>query len=333
MNVGDHVAAKNNPRLWLGKVIAVWDTKLEIDTPYGKTVVDEGRVNLFKLPESNRKEVDIMGVKVVLNEKEGGGGVLIGVMKDGCDPFMTSSEGNLIEALETVPGIIGQAQEKWKEEPRNPAYKAPAAKPKPKDKPKAEKPKETPPAEQKTEDLPLLAGAPTIEPTTPGSGETTQAEETPEETSPGKGTEIPEVGTTEQETTEPGGSSAVASPVAEQGAGPVDPETEAETPSEVERKCRVCGCTDLNACEGGCSWVEEDLCSNCQGKEKPMTCEEVNALHGKREPGLYLTDGRGPFANVQAALDALGLPKEKRPNHNRYSRLSKELQNQIVVQE
>lgn len=29
------------------------------------------------------------------------------------------------------------------------------------------------------------------------------------------------------------------------------------------KKCRICGCTDLNACEGGCHWVEEDLCSAC----------------------------------------------------------------------
>jgi ParB/RepB/Spo0J family partition protein len=27
--------------------------------------------------------------------------------------------------------------------------------------------------------------------------------------------------------------------------------------------CRVCGCTEDNACEGGCSWVEADLCSSC----------------------------------------------------------------------
>ncbi|BBB91040.1 MAG TPA: hypothetical protein PKA28_10735 [Methylomusa anaerophila] len=29
------------------------------------------------------------------------------------------------------------------------------------------------------------------------------------------------------------------------------------------RRCRVCGCTDDNACLGGCYWVEEDLCSKC----------------------------------------------------------------------
>lgn len=30
-----------------------------------------------------------------------------------------------------------------------------------------------------------------------------------------------------------------------------------------EKKCRVCGCTDIEACPGGCYWVEDDLCSEC----------------------------------------------------------------------
>lgn len=29
------------------------------------------------------------------------------------------------------------------------------------------------------------------------------------------------------------------------------------------RRCRICGCTDDNACMGGCYWVEDDLCSSC----------------------------------------------------------------------
>ena len=36
--------------------------------------------------------------------------------------------------------------------------------------------------------------------------------------------------------------------------------------SEV-RTCRVCGCTDDNACIGfvsACYWIEPDLCSNCR---------------------------------------------------------------------
>jgi hypothetical protein len=38
-----------------------------------------------------------------------------------------------------------------------------------------------------------------------------------------------------------------------------------------EQKCRVCGCTDNNACEGGCSWVEDDLCSRCAGNSCDAT--------------------------------------------------------------
>lgn len=29
------------------------------------------------------------------------------------------------------------------------------------------------------------------------------------------------------------------------------------------RQCRECGCTDDRGCEGGCVWVEADLCSTC----------------------------------------------------------------------
>lgn len=33
------------------------------------------------------------------------------------------------------------------------------------------------------------------------------------------------------------------------------------------RTCRECGCTEEYGCDGGCSWVEDDLCSACQDKE------------------------------------------------------------------
>lgn len=38
------------------------------------------------------------------------------------------------------------------------------------------------------------------------------------------------------------------------------------------RTCRVCGCWELNACNGGCSWVEADLCSACAFQ--PSTAQE-----------------------------------------------------------
>lgn len=31
-----------------------------------------------------------------------------------------------------------------------------------------------------------------------------------------------------------------------------------------ERHCRVCGCTESNACDPPCSWVAQDLCSTCE---------------------------------------------------------------------
>lgn len=33
-------------------------------------------------------------------------------------------------------------------------------------------------------------------------------------------------------------------------------------------RCRECGCTEAQACPGGCYWVEEDLCSQCAGVEE-----------------------------------------------------------------
>ncbi len=35
-----------------------------------------------------------------------------------------------------------------------------------------------------------------------------------------------------------------------------------------EPACTVCGCSEMDACEGGCEWVDEDLslCSACAGE-------------------------------------------------------------------
>jgi PRTRC genetic system protein E len=41
-----------------------------------------------------------------------------------------------------------------------------------------------------------------------------------------------------------------------------------EQPKVIGQKCRVCGCTNDHACEGGCHWVEKDLCSKCAEKMK-----------------------------------------------------------------
>lgn len=48
--------------------------------------------------------------------------------------------------------------------------------------------------------------------------------------------------------------------------GPRDECTECSLcPSCCEcRRCRQCGCTDNFACDGGCYWVEDNLCSACK---------------------------------------------------------------------
>jgi ParB/RepB/Spo0J family partition protein len=45
----------------------------------------------------------------------------------------------------------------------------------------------------------------------------------------------------------------------------LDDEEEAEADDDFgeDMACRVCKCTEHNACAGGCSWVQDDLCSRC----------------------------------------------------------------------
>jgi protein gp37 len=67
-----------------------------------------------------------------------------------------------------------------------------------------------------------------------------------------------------------------------------------EYKSEHEATCVVCGCTENNACEGGCSWIENtmlDICSKC-GNAKTMKWED-NSLsfhRGKKKSGHMLDD-------------------------------------------
>jgi len=50
---------------------------------------------------------------------------------------------------------------------------------------------------------------------------------------------------------------------------------------------------------------------------------------GKTEWEYYLKDGRGPYADIQAAMDAMGMDRDNRPHHNRWDRLSSQLKEQI----
>jgi hypothetical protein len=47
---------------------------------------------------------------------------------------------------------------------------------------------------------------------------------------------------------------------------------------DAEQVCRICGCTQNNACQGGCYWVESDLCSACAAIGDPLSGEEHDGI-------------------------------------------------------
>jgi hypothetical protein len=46
---------------------------------------------------------------------------------------------------------------------------------------------------------------------------------------------------------------------------------------DLEQTCRVCGCTEANACPGGCWWVADDLCSRCDRKLSKLRRSKLTA--------------------------------------------------------
>ena len=59
----------------------------------------------------------------------------------------------------------------------------------------------------------------------------------------------------------------------------------ADQPARRAGVCRVCGCTDDRACDGGCWWVQPDLCSACVGRLEPDEAHKVRAAALGLEPG------------------------------------------------
>lgn len=65
--------------------------------------------------------------------------------------------------------------------------------------------------------------------------------------------------------------------------------------------CRVCGCTQNNACEGGCAWADEGLCTSCaevldaEEEAKLGPCPDCNGTgdRGELEPWCSRCDGTG----------------------------------------
>ncbi len=48
------------------------------------------------------------------------------------------------------------------------------------------------------------------------------------------------------------------------------------------RTCRVCGCWELQACDGGCAWATADRCDACKADEPktlPINRHHISAAH------------------------------------------------------
>src|SRR6185369_10499185 len=76
-----------------------------------------------------------------------------------------------------------------------------------------------------------------------------------------------------------------------------------------EPACRVCGCTEHNACEEGCSWVKVEkesppLCSACDGRPADMAEAITRSLSIQRKYGADNT-GLEVAVILRAALRRL----------------------------
>jgi len=243
--------------------------------------------------------------KLVMEERDGS--VVVGVLQEGCDPIIKTKEGSIEEVLPAVPGFLTEAQEKWAVSPKNPVYKAPAAT---KTKPTPAAPAEEP---KKAEDLPLLTG--TEKP----------AEEQAEEPIGGPISKEAAIKIAEEQ----GGSreeiEAVAEETTAEAAAEGTEQLAAPAETEPETTGPPAGPEAVGSTESG---VEEE-------KPEPGLSERIaqapapQSAETPSETEYYLEDGRGPFESVQLAMDAMGLDKDSRPQHNRWDRLSTALKEKI----
>lgn len=230
--------------------------------------------------------------RIMIQEIEEGT-ILVGMEKPGCDPKFPTFKGSIPdnpENLESLDSILSQVPSLWKE-----ALEHWAANPKnPAYKPPAPAPKPTTATASKpgkAEDLPLLAGAKPKEPE--------KAESVPQPETTGETASVPETKTTG--------------------------EVEAEAPTTVGGLINKEDAVKIAEDMGG---SREEL----EAREKATETPAQTATAGSKPATgweYYLKDGRGPYPDIQKAMDDLGMPQDSRPHHTRWDRLSTQLKEQI----
>lgn len=261
--------------------------------------------------------------KLVMEEYDGK--VLIGFQKEGCDPQVDTREGTIESLLPAIPEYVATAEQKWAESPKMPAYKPPA------------EPKPAAATAQKAEELPLLANQekPKAEAPAPEPAPSTEAPtEAPVEAPAEEPTEAPAEEVAAEETKE-GTEEKVAEPTGpaeEQAPEPEAPAAEAVVqPAEPVHTLEKEGATEEGKAEDMAT-MREDI-TQAQTEEPAAAPTEAAPTPAAAAPtggwDYYLKDGRGPFADIQAAMDEMGMDQQNRPHHNRWDRLSSALKDQI----
>lgn len=72
-----------------------------------------------------------------------------------------------------------------------------------------------------------------------------------------------------------------------------------------ERACRLCGCTEFNACPGSCSWVGPDLCSACVFGDNVLDTGNADRAFAIKVRGRYFSRF-GKTGNVLTAWSIAG---------------------------
>jgi hypothetical protein len=239
-------------------------------TEYQKMEVDhlkhQMRDSQIKREKENNKGGPMMEkVKILIEEREGK--CLIGISKEGMDPFVKVVDVTMQWLLDQSPFIAGIkeiADKQWAVMPKRPAYVAP-----PETKPAATAAAVTAPkkAEKKA----------------PGK------KNLPAKTEPVKTTEVVKVSNPES--------------------GQSYEYTKTTTVTQVPEPAK------------------ETIPAPAAVKQTRVSADDFQYRLAK--PTALFPNG-GPFKTIQEAMDAIGLDKATRPLHNRYDRLSKKLQAEIL---
>jgi hypothetical protein len=78
---------------------------------------------------------------------------------------------------------------------------------------------------------------------------------------------------------------------------------------KLNRQCRICGCTDDEACPGGCSWSQPEICSTCALRQQVADAQYLATLRAQeRASDLQAQQAE---ASLEGLIEARALIQEQ----------------------